>query len=718
MGADSPKRLKGEEPCLGDFLLGFAAGFEHLSLALIGFHLRLIRLAEYQLEAYTSLGQVYPNTLGIWGPDESLLTTSSAAARESLDYYDSFASRATLLLVSFSLLSILSFFLDGSEVSLLGYTKPTKLFVRLCCILSPSESFLSRLQRHFWNIPLHNEKFLRICMSPNEVDNLVLMIKVRIEKHFESKGVHSSQISSALKSQISTAPSSLRSPFLSIPFSTLDQIVKDDFLTAKSDHLGVHIYLINLGPQSHPYAYSYGRDGDSSPSFTRCLGTVWTGKERYIWIDLAAGPLSYGPALSGDGLLPRGDFHPLAAVHGLPKSEKAVLADLASLIWSAYQVLLVPSLRIPVPLERTLVVQFIHVHGSEEKDSRGLNWDNIEATFMDGGLLLKDQTLRFRTYHVNYNECPVCSFAISRATNSYTSRFFFQNYTLIVSDYLDSKRLHQTLQESDDELKRAAGIIDQEEDFSRVIPVYVFDLDYNRHLMLDRYHQSVAFKDMVIAVRTRSSQTVSDYNCNGRHVITQTRELERPIVGSILQSMWGVSPTHLVWSSRHNSTIVDYTWSVGQTPFGPFSETSSLSFVQRDAARRNVLLTTLNYTITSAIDVLGSISAHGGDRHLLKQSQHVVFVERWNLLKYKLEKAVSALSHSDFEMASYFIRSSDHDLFAIHALIYRASQELEATFTCFKDPPFPWASVAMVSFGFLAFFYNSQPYQCFLNFSQ
>ncbi|KAK9114207.1 hypothetical protein Syun_021004 [Stephania yunnanensis] len=522
------------------------------------------------------------------------------------------------------------------------------------------------------------------------------------------------QISSALKSQISTTPSSLRSSFLSIPFSTVDQIVKDDFLKGNSAHLGgeVYIYLINLGPQSHPYAYSYGGDGggdSSSPSFTRCLGSVWTGKERYIWIDLAAGPVNYGPALSGDGVLPRGEFHPLAAVHGPPKSEKVVLADLASLIWSAYQVLLVPSLRIPVTLEKALVVQFIHVHGSEEKDLRGLNWDNIERTFMDeahdGGLLLKDQTLRFRTYHVNYNVCPVCSFAISRATNSYTSRFFFQNYTLIVSEYLDSKRLHQTLQESDDELKRAAGILDQEEDFGRVIPVYVFDLDYNRHLMLDRYHQSVAFKDMVIAVRTRSSQTVSDYNCNGRHVITQTRELERPIVGSILQSMWGVSPTHLVWSSRHNSTMVDYTWSVGQTPFGPFSETSSLSFVQRDAARRNVLLTTLNYTITSAIEVLESISAHGGDRHLLKQGQHVVFVERWNLLKYKLDKAVSALSHSDFEMASYFIRSSDHDLFVIHALIYQASQELEATFTCFKDPPFPWASVAMLSFGFVAFFY-------------
>ncbi|KAF8399425.1 hypothetical protein HHK36_015290 [Tetracentron sinense] len=515
----------------------------------------------------------------------------------------------------------------------------------------------------------------------------------------------SSQIFDAIRSEIDRSPSSLRSSLHSVPYSVVDQIIKQDFEKEKPVH-GVHLYLLNLGSQSKPYAYRYAH-GDSSPAYTKCFGSIWTGKDRYLWIDLAAGPVDYGPALSGDGVLPRGEFHPLASLHGGPKSQKALLADMASLIWSAYQVLLVPSLRISVPFENSLIVQFIHVHGSEGKDSAGLDWSSIERTFMDevndGGLLLGDQSLRFKTYGVNFADCPICSFAISRSMNSYTSRFLFENYTLIVSEYLDSKRLHQILSDSAEEMRRVAKI--PEEDFGRILPVYVFDLDYNRLLLLDRYHQSVAFRDMVIAVRTKSSQTVSDYNCNGRHVITQTRELERPLVGSILQSMWGVSPTHLLWSPRHNSTLVDYTWSVGQTPFGPFSETSSLSFVQKDAARRNVLLTSLNYTIGSALDVLESIAAHGGDRNLLKQNRHVEFVQRWNLLKYKLDKAVSALSRLDFEMALYFLRSSDHDLYAIHSLVYHASQELEASLVCFKDPPFPWASVSVAGVGFVALFY-------------
>lgn len=465
--------------------------------------------------------------------------------------------------------------------------------------------------------------------------------------------------------------------------------------------------MLNLGPQSKPYAYNYGY-GDSSPAVTKCLGTIWTGKDRYLWVDLAAGPVDYGPALSGDGVLPRGEFHPLTALHGRPKLQKALLADLASLIWSAYQVLLVPSLRIPVLFENSLIVQIIHIHGSDNKDTHGLDLKLIERTFMDevndGGLLLADQSLRFMNYEVNLAECAICSFAISRSITSYTSRYLFDNYTLIVSEYLDSKRLHQILSESAEEMRRLAKL-PLEEDFGRVLPVYVFDLDLSSILLLDRYHQSVAFKDMVIAVRTKNTQTVSDYSCNGRHVFTQTWELERPLVGSILQSMWGVSPTHLLWSPRHNSTLVDYTWSVGQTPFGPFSEIASLSFVQKDAARRNVLLTSLNYSITSAIDVLESIAAHGGDRMLLKQNKHAEFIQRWNLFKYKLDKAVSSLSHFDFEMALYFVRSSDHDLYSIHSLVYHASQEVEASLVCFSDPPIPWGSLAAPAGIFLVLIY-------------
>ncbi|KAL3525961.1 hypothetical protein ACH5RR_014333 [Cinchona calisaya] len=567
----------------------------------------------------------------------------------------------------------------------------------------------------FLTSAISSDRFHVITPFSSSHHHLSLSHSLHLDVSLSSSSL-STRLSEALKTHLSNSPSSIRLPLASVPHSIIDDIIKQDFEREKPID-GIYIYILHLGSQSKSYAYSY-TPGDPSPGVTKCMGSIWTGKDRYLWIDLGAGPVDYGPALSGDGVLPRGEFHPLAAVHGRPKSQKALLTDLASLVWSAYQVLFVPSLRIPVPFENLLTVQFIHVYASSP-DNFGLDWRSIERTFTDEingkGLLLGDQRLSFKKYEVKLSECSICSFAISRATTSYTSRYLFDNYTLIVSEYLDSKRLHQTISGSPDEFRRLAGL--PEEDFSsRVLPVYVFDLDVNSILLLDRYHQSVAFKDMVIAIRTKNTQTVSDYSCNGRHVFTQTRELERPLVGSILQSMWGVSPTHLVWSPRHNSTLVDYTWSVGQTPFGPFSEISSMSFVQKDAARRNVLLTSFNYSIGSALDVLESISAHGGEKKLLRQNQQTEFMQRWNLFKYKLDKAISALSHFDFDMALYYLRSSDHDLYAIHSLVYHASQDLEASLICFKDPPFPWFSVSMsASVFFIVIYVYSKRHLLFRN---
>lgn len=486
----------------------------------------------------------------------------------------------------------------------------------------------------------------------------------------------------------------------------MDDLVAEDYraLAGSGPAEAVYIYLLDLGKQSRQYAYTAASSGTdaSSPGYSRCLGPVWAGKNRYIWIDLGAGPVNYGPALSGDGVLPRGEFHPLATLHGRPKSEKALLADLASLVLSAYKSLLVPSLRIPVHYENSLLIRFIHIHG-DRKEEEGFDFRVIEQSIRDGDLPYGGQSLKFDLHTVKYTECPICSFAVARSTNSFTSRFLFENYTLIVNEYLDSKRLRQVLSDSSDEIHRLAGVHENYE-HDKVVPVYVFDLDYDKLLPLDRYHQAVAFGDMVVAVRTRSSQTVSDYTCNGRHVLTMTRNLERAVIGSLLQSMWGVSPTHLSWSPEHHATVVDYTWSTGHTPFGPFSETKSLSFVQKDAARRNVLLTTLNYTITSTIDVLESMVAHGGEK-ILRKKRHVEFIQRWNLLTYKLEKVVSAMSRLDYDKAMYYLRSSDHDLYEIHSLVYQASQELEASLVCFKDPPFPWVSVSMSGLFVFGFFY-------------
>ncbi|ERN03812.1 uncharacterized protein LOC18431963 [Amborella trichopoda] len=610
---------------------------------------------------------------------------------------DSFLSLHSSLLKSLSLPSIHSHRQLLSHLTSLTLTVPVKaILVGDFSGADPSETLTSLFSS------LHFDPHFPVIFSSDPLHRLIISREFHLEVSRAPSRI-ASRLQEAIKAHIEASTSGKLYGLHPVPYSVIDDIIGHE----SRENNEYTLYLLNLKPQSKTYAYSY-TPGDPSPAFPKCLGSLWTGKDRYLWVDLAAGPVDYGPSISGEGVLPRGEFHPLTALHGKPKSHIGFLADLTSLIWSASRVLFAPSLRIPAFFDNPLIVQFVHIHGSGDKDLRGLDWDSIESAFMDevknGGSLLGQQELKFRRSELKFPDCPICNYAILRSMNSYTSRFLFDNYTLIVSEYLDSKRLHSLLSESAQNLKKLAGISDDELG-GRILPVYVFDLELDRTLLLDRFHQAVAFKDMVIAVRTRSSQSVTDYSCNGRHVITQIRELERPIVGSLLQTLWGVSPTHLSWSPLHNNTLVDYTWSMGQTPFGPFSRLYSLSFVQKDAAKRNIVLTMMNYTITSLMDALESLESHGGYKEVLKPKRFVEFTQRWNLLRYKMDRAVSAMSHLDFETALYFVRSGDHDVYAIHTIIYLASQELEGILVCFQDPPFPWASASMSLGAFAALLY-------------
>jgi len=48
-------------------------------------------------------------------------------------------------------------------------------------------------------------------------------------------------------------------------------------------------------------------------------------------------------------------------------------------------------------------------------------------------------------------------------------------------------------------------------------------------------------------------------------------------------------------------------WSVGRTPFGPFSDSTDLSFVQVDATRRPQLYQLFNQTITHTLEPMFNV---------------------------------------------------------------------------------------------------------------
>jgi len=65
------------------------------------------------------------------------------------------------------------------------------------------------------------------------------------------------------------------------------------------------------------------------------------------------------------------------------------------------------------------------------------------------------------------------------------------------------------------------------------------------------------------------------------------------------QAAYGIADSSLYWSQATGKGW-SFVWNVGQTPFGVLSNIHSLSFVQRDAAVRNMALSYLNNSITHA----------------------------------------------------------------------------------------------------------------------
>lgn len=63
-------------------------------------------------------------------------------------------------------------------------------------------------------------------------------------------------------------------------------------------------------------------------------------------------------------------------------------------------------------------------------------------------------------------------------------------------------------------------------------------------------------------------------------------------------------PRQLAWNPLHGRVEVEQKWSVGPTPFGPFSHSLRLGFPQRDASRRNMVLSALNESLSDALETL------------------------------------------------------------------------------------------------------------------
>ena len=157
---------------------------------------------------------------------------------------------------------------------------------------------------------------------------------------------------------------------------------------------------------------------------------------------------------------------------------------------------------------------------------------------------------------------------------------------------------------------------------------------------------------------------------------------------SDVHSTQGVAPSHRLWSKHHNRTTTEYLWSVGRTPFGILGSLPELSFVQRDAAARNVIVSQIDETISKLIETFHAFEVFGEPAAFLSKGNYRQLLMRWNVLCFKLEQAMKYFSVHNYDNALYYTLSAHHENAAINGALRQAS--IKTSFKCWHEAPIYW----------------------------
>ena len=128
----------------------------------------------------------------------------------------------------------------------------------------------------------------------------------------------------------------------------------------------------------------------------------------------------------------------------------------------------------------------------------------------------------------------------------------------------------------------------------------------------------------------------------------------------------------------------------GHSPLGPLASGTMLPFSVADPAIRHVLHSAIDAHARVAHSELSRFAALGDEHATLSPADHDALVRRWNVLTHKLRKAATLASLHSFNSSAYYVRSSRHDLRAVHEMLGDAAAGLQTELVCYTEahPPY------------------------------
>lgn len=460
----------------------------------------------------------------------------------------------------------------------------------------------------------------------------------------------------------------------------VDGIIAEDAQSYPSSH--PKLYILNLPKQSGGRSYFYSYDEEVKS----CPGQLWVSDKPYAWVDLTANTSRYGPGTGGKGQVfshsvPRLDQYPATRRH------QAILPDLAALSWSACQHLVWPPLQTSdLPVYREVHVQVMYIYQTLLRPLATVDISHIRSQLEGLG-----QKVVVEEHMVSFAHCDLCVTAYTRALKSHTGRAPGREFRVESSHFLDTSELQHWLGKYRDWIMAEAGLKTENPREAAVhfLPVFVYQLrNKNEVVMLDGWRQAAALEGpLVVAVQSAGDSPeimASHFWCQEQNVRRDVNSVTQAVLAAVLQAGWGVADTSLSWSPASGQEF-NYLWSLGQSPFSPLSTLSSISFAQKGAAMRNLVMVAINDSLSDAIEVLEGVVSLGGGRPVssfLTERQQRNFHMRVALLEYKLDQSLNLMQLRQYATALNYATSMEHDARALLQLGKRLSRAVESELKC------------------------------------
>jgi len=165
---------------------------------------------------------------------------------------------------------------------------------------------------------------------------------------------------------------------IEVPYDVIDKIILAEH---QKQALSYSIYIINtpvIG-QGHPYWFTSKSSLTKDSMRKECGTSLWIGEERYVWVDLSAGPVTFGPILAGEGVvtsaaIPRVDSFKTATSF----ASKDFIADLAAFVSRTCEHVFLPPVKWYPVQDSYVMFTVVHITKDNGKADLPFNWIKLQ----------------------------------------------------------------------------------------------------------------------------------------------------------------------------------------------------------------------------------------------------------------------------------------------------------------------------------------------------